>query len=140
MTTIDHVGHSDFWNAAAGSSDRLEVLRYILKTYALDPRFTTLGKGGYRFRELQPSGLVHFWGNFYEASCVFSIDTDDVELVRDLETRIEENMASAAYRQAALDEHNHIVAKAAENARREAIRTQQRESHARSILAMRRPA
>lgn len=143
MTTVHHVGiEGSIWSDRAGSQDPLEILRYMLANYALDPTFTTLADGCYRFRSVDTSEngpTVHFWGNFADASCVFSIDTDEHALIEDLAARIEANMSTPLYRQACLDRHHSIVAKAKEEARREEIRQDQREARARSILNMRKP-
>lgn len=40
---------------------------------------------------------VRFWGNFYEVSAVFSIDTDEPDLIEKLTTAIRANQASPAY-------------------------------------------
>ncbi|MDT8992710.1 hypothetical protein RQP54_17695 [Curvibacter sp. APW13] len=45
---------------------------------------------------------VRFWGNFFEYSFSFELDTDDKALIAFLDARIAENMATPAY-QAAKD-------------------------------------
>ncbi len=43
---------------------------------------------------------VRFWGNFFEYSFSFELDTDDKELIAFLDARIAENMGTPAYQEA----------------------------------------
>ena len=43
---------------------------------------------------------LHFWGNFYSYSCVFSVYTDDRDLIAKLTAAIRANKATVAYKQA----------------------------------------
>ena len=50
---------------------------------------------------------LRFWGNFYELSAVFCIDTDEPELIERLTAAIRANQATPAY-QAARSEIAHL--------------------------------
>jgi hypothetical protein len=65
--------------------------REIVESYNEDPRATA---------PLIPARTVHFWGNFYSYSCVFSLYTDDDELIGKLTAAIRKNKSTVAYKEA----------------------------------------
>lgn len=97
-TTISSNGSK--WNGQ--EPDSIETLFKMLETFALDRTFENYGNfvmvepvseaGEY----LVPNG-VRFWGNFAEICHVFSIDTDDPELIERLTTAIRGNQKRADY-------------------------------------------
>jgi hypothetical protein len=108
---IARVGHGAFWDEAAGTSDPVGVLRYMLRTWALEPKFLgrmepgetpylfrgdTIAQNGEPIYPEHPTA-VRFWGNFFGASCVFSVDTTDTALIAELTGLIAENMATPAF-------------------------------------------
>jgi hypothetical protein len=94
--------------------DALEQLFQVLASDPLDPTFEEygnfccgepraavhLGKGEYADKgPIYPDapGMQRFWGNFYELSHVFRIDTDEPELIERLTVAIRTNQATEAY-------------------------------------------
>jgi hypothetical protein len=113
-----------------------DPLAYLLARFAcdtLDPVFE--GYGNFIFGgEGIPEGHTRFWGGFHTFSHVFSVDTDDADLIALLTKTIRDNQASPAYAQAKVE-----VAAARERAQRreaerEAERQERRLADARTIL------
>lgn len=86
--------------------DSVDKLIEVLGEYALDPTFEnygkfyqTMSKDDYLDMETgeKYDGKVHFSGNFFELSHVFSIYTDEAEVIERLQGAIDKNMASEAY-------------------------------------------
>jgi hypothetical protein len=80
------------WNGlkwAGEVPDDLEALKTPLRQYALDPAFGEYGN--FVMRGESGPGEVHFWGNFYAISAVFSVWTTDADVIAKLEALIGEN-------------------------------------------------
>lgn len=75
--------------------DPLSVLLDVLRREPLDPRFPHARAG---FAENIAHGAVKFWGNFYELSHCFDVDTDDPVVIALLAEAIRANRESAAYK------------------------------------------
>lgn len=107
-TLVQHVGSP--WTP---KRDPLRELFRALETYTLDPTFEAYGDF---ISETKPeivailnddksAGLderrtVHVWGNFYDFSCVFSIYTDDDELIAKITSAVRTNKSTVAYKEA----------------------------------------
>ena len=108
---------------AGESPDGIDKLFERLGSHPLDPRFEGYGNfimsplchytterdefGTPRYvddlsRPIYPEsqGAVRFFGNFYCLSAVFSIDTDEPELIERLTNAVRANQATDAYQQA----------------------------------------
>ena len=96
------------WNGS-GATQPLETLFARLQTNTLDPRFEQYGN----FVFVLP-GLTRFWGNFYDYSHCFSVESDEPLIVDGLIKAIRKNQQTEAYK-AAKDEI--VEAKAAEEQR-----------------------
>jgi hypothetical protein len=97
-TTI--ISNGSKWNGQ--DPDSIETLFKVLDMFALDRTFEKYGnfviiepvsEAG---EHLVPNG-VRFFGNFAEISHVFSIDTDDPELIERLTAAIRKNQQRADY-------------------------------------------
>ena len=67
--------------------------RAIIRHYNEDPRSAAFGA-------LSEVASVHFWGNFFSYSCVFSVYTDDPDVIETLKVAILANKATVAYKEA----------------------------------------
>jgi len=76
--------------------DSIEKLLNVLEEYALDPSFEDYGNFIFDADRV----VVRFWGNFYELSHVFSIDTDEDALITRLTTAIRANQRREPYQKA----------------------------------------
>lgn len=105
--------------------DSVEVLLGVLAQTPLDPRFEQYGNF------VSPSESVlsatSFFGNFWEVSHVFRIDSDDPAVVGPLTQAIAANVATPAYQAARAEYLAHQERQEAERAARE----QQRQERAR---------
>ena len=98
MTTTIHSNGSKWFGE---EPDPIEKLLERLEEYALDPRFETYGN--FVFSDPDPAipvGATRFFGNFFELSGVFNIDTDDADLVESLTLAIRQNQRTPGYREA----------------------------------------
>lgn len=90
--------------------DSIQELLNTLKEYTLDPSFEQYGNF---ITVLQESdflkvndtikeriGKTHFFGNFYNVSHVFNIDTDEPFIIEALTTAIRKNQQTAEYKEA----------------------------------------
>jgi hypothetical protein len=101
MTTTIHSNGSK-WHGE--SPDTVEQLFAVLQTHVLDRMFEF--EDGTAFIERSgaddkwaPQGTVRFWGNFLHLSHVFSIDTDEPDLIARLTAAIQANMARPDYQE-----------------------------------------
>jgi len=101
--------HSNGSKWAGQAPDPIETLFERLKEHALDPMFEEYGC----FAVNLGNGVVKFWGNFYELSAVFDIDTDDAELCHRLIAAIKANERTVAYRAAKIARTEQADARAA---------------------------
>ena len=76
-----------------GNPESIEALLARLKSNTLDPTFEEYGN----FVETE-NGITSFFGNFFDYSHVFQIETDDAELSGRLTQAIRANQATQAYR------------------------------------------
>lgn len=112
MLIINYNGSK--WHGDA--PDAVSTLLERLSAHALDPDFERFGnfvmparkeRGGYEGTKLITIDLgpmypdaptaLRFWGNFYEVSGVFSIDTDEPGVIHNLTTAIRLNQSTDAY-------------------------------------------
>lgn len=81
--------------------DTIEDLLQALEKYPLDRRFEAYGNFIMREPEMvdgsRMTGLTRFWGNFYTASHVFCIDTDEPEVIEKLTKAIRANQQRPDY-------------------------------------------
>lgn len=87
------------WNGskfAGEEPDSVDELLRVLAEHTLDPTFEKYGN----FAENQADGVVLFWGNFYDLSHGFSVETDERELIERLTGAIRANQETAAYKEA----------------------------------------
>lgn len=92
--------------------DSIETLLNVLDSNALDPAFEEYGDF-YEMRPMLMGGSMsahkhHFFGNFFDVSHVFNIDTDDDIIAKRIIQAVWKNKRTAAY----------TAAKSARNARR----------------------
>ena len=95
MTTIVHSNGSKW---AGQEPDSVETLLSVLNKHTLDRRFGsfwTRSKIGDRWAK---PGMVRFFGNFIDLSHVFSIDTDEPELIERITKAICRNRQKPEYR------------------------------------------
>jgi hypothetical protein len=95
MTTVNANGSK--W--AGEPPDDLDTLKQRLKENVLDPSFESYGNFAYAGE----SGSTRFWGNFFDVSAVFSIDTDEAALISELVGLIRANQAKPEYLRARSD-------------------------------------
>jgi hypothetical protein len=108
MLKINYIGHG---NDDMPEDEQVELLCVKLKEYALDSVFEAYGDFcseleasvleacGYGLRQFPEPRIYRFHGNFAELSFVFSVDTDDDALITRLIGLIQENKASAGYKE-----------------------------------------
>lgn len=89
-TRIHFNGHGFLGDPAS-----LETLFGALERYTLDPSFD--GYGGFAIPDEARPGVVRFWGNFFDVSHAFCVETDDGEICARLVAAIKENKATARY-------------------------------------------
>lgn len=82
------------WNGS-GATQPLETLFARLQTNTLDPTFERYGN----FVFVSP-GLTKFWGNFYDYSHCFSVESDEPLIVEALIKAIRTNQQTEAYKTA----------------------------------------
>ena len=82
---------------AGERADPVGRLFVRLGVHTLDPMFEEYGN----FRFKSPRGSVRVWGNFFDVSAVFDVETDDPALGRRLLRAIRANQRTPAYRGAA---------------------------------------
>lgn len=95
MTTTINFNGSKF---AGDGPDSIEVFKERLRTEPLDPMFEEYGC--FAYAKEGHEGYIRFWGNFYNLSAAFSIDTNDDDLIVELVKLIKANMESEAYLEA----------------------------------------
>lgn len=78
------------------SPDPIETLYDRLQNYPLDPTFEDYGN----FAMPRRGGVWHFWGNFYNLSAVFNIQTIDPDVIATLRSLIADNQRRPDYREA----------------------------------------
>jgi hypothetical protein len=104
--TTHIVSNGNKW--AGQSPDGILELLDALQKYTLDRRFEALGcfytpvaklcdQQGNHSHLTEYEGLAHFFGNFFDYSHVFSVYTDDPELIRTLLDAIEINRQKHEY-------------------------------------------
>lgn len=132
VTTIHSLGlrtaDMEGWEVTTRGTvdEQMAVLLAALSTYTLDPAFEEYGN----FVGDDLPG--HFFGNFYDVSGVFSLDTTDAELIAKLTAAIRANQATAAYAAAKVDREQ---ARADRAAREAAQVAEQDREHARRYAA-----
>lgn len=111
---------------AGQSPDSVEKLIEVLGLHTLDPRFENYGNfitldpvAWDTLKPLYPAGTVNFFGNFRGVSHVFSIVTDEPEIIDALTTAIRTNQATAEYRAIKSAMQDQLNATAKELKRRE---------------------
>lgn len=94
LTTVYYVGHGE-------DCQQKQIQRLIdgLGEFTLDPKFEKYGNFIIR-DEPKYSGAVSFFGNFFDYSLVFRIDTTDQVLIDELTRLIRQNQRSDAYKRA----------------------------------------
>jgi hypothetical protein len=87
--------------------DEIETLLKRLEEYTLDPTFERYGNFIFS-PETGDDWTLEFFGNFFDFSHVFSIITNETEIIEKLTTAIRKNQASEKYRLAKIktDEHD----------------------------------
>ncbi|TVY09924.1 hypothetical protein [Paenibacillus cremeus] len=91
--------------------DTIEDLMKVLSEYPLDATFEKYGNfvtefkpaKGWRPENEKYKGCTSFFGNFHTYSHVFSIITDELELIDRLTAAIRENQQTEAYKQARIE-------------------------------------
>jgi hypothetical protein len=101
MSSYTTVIESNGSKWAGQAPDHIEKLYEVLQSYTLNPVFEKYGD----FWFWAPSGdhqpaMLRFWGNFFELSHVFSIDTNDPCVIEQLTTLIINNKCTPAYQEA----------------------------------------
>jgi len=135
-TTVNYIGSK--WLGEA--PDSIDQLLETLENYALDRVFEgygnfiigpplELGSG-----ETLP-GIVRFWGNFFELSYVFSIDTDEPETIKRLTKAIRDNQARPDYVAQESPAEREAKAKARDEEWRRKLQAK-REAQARAVLGL----
>lgn len=118
---------------AGESADPIEALFERLATYTLNPMFEEYGN----FVFVEPdSSTVRFWGNFFDLSAVFSIDTDEPGTIRRLTDAIRANQATDAYQVAREANARAVREHEAAQARKDANRLAERRRNARATLGI----
>lgn len=79
--------------------DTIEDLCKVLEVHTLNPLFEDYGN----FASMETEGVTHFFGNFFDVSHVFRIDTDDAPTVERLTALIRANQQTPAYAAAKRD-------------------------------------
>lgn len=97
MTTTIHSMGSKWYGEAP---DPVSGLFTALESSTLDPTFEDYGDFVESGDPAIPVGSTRFFGNFYDLSYVFNMDTDDVGLIARLTAAIRENQKSQAYAEA----------------------------------------
>jgi len=90
--TIIHSNGSKWYGEL---SDTIEKLLEVLAEEPLDRKFEAYGDFCYSLEDL--SGGVRFFGNFFELSHVFRIDTNDLDLIKKLAAAIDTNKQMPGY-------------------------------------------
>jgi hypothetical protein len=120
---------------AGEQPDSIEELIQVLGQYVLSrihEPFIETPKAGECWAE---QGTTRFSGNFYELSHVFSIDTDDPELIERLTTAINANIGRPDYQAQPSIEQRRLADEEYRRAR-DAERDAQRQQAARRILGL----
>lgn len=73
--------------------DTVDDLLRVLSECSLDRTFEDYGN----FIMPEGEGIVHFWGNFFDISHVFSIRTDDAPTIERLTLAIRANQERSSY-------------------------------------------
>jgi len=88
------------WNGG-GTQHPLERLFELLETEPLHPTFEEYGNfAGTDVPGRQGEGFVLFWGNFYNYSHAFSVQSNDAAMIEKLTKLIRDNQATVAYKEA----------------------------------------
>ncbi len=123
MTTITSNGSK--W--AGESPDTVDELCAVLQSHTLDRIFEGYGN----FVIADAGEPLRFWGNFFDVSHVFSIDTDEPAVIERLTALIRANQQTAAY----LSQDSPEQRKQAEDARNAALDAKRlRNRRARGII------
>lgn len=126
-TTI--ISNGSKW--AGEQPDSIETLLHVLTTNPLDRTFEAFGN----FVIDDDAPMIRFFGNFFDLSHVFSIDTDEPDLIERLTAAIRTNQRRADY--LSQDDYATVqAANAAYHAERDARRQADRECGARLVLGM----
>lgn len=105
LTSVRYISS---WNAGDPPEDisaeqMIERLFVMMDEFLLDPTFERYGNFMERNPQLIKGGYgdyVHLFGNFYDYSFVFNIETKDEELVARFAKSVEVNQAKPAYKEA----------------------------------------
>jgi hypothetical protein len=114
MKMIEVVSNGSKWGGEP--PDTVEQLLARLEAHTLDPIFELFGNfvfeprkakhlGNDEYQDLGPAypgqeKVTRFWGNFYDVSEVFCIDTNEPELIAKLTKAIRSNQRTPAYKAA----------------------------------------
>jgi hypothetical protein len=95
---------------AGDPPDDLDTLRARLRAEPLDPKFEKYGDfvldlAGDKIPgdRVAPAGTVRFWGNFYDLSAGFSIDTDEPATIAEFTALERATQATPAYQAARVE-------------------------------------
>lgn len=119
--------------------DDLPKLLETLSDYPLDRTFEEYGNFVYDVDEIRGPGFIRFWGNFFSYSHVFSIDTDDPEVIKTLTTAIRKNQQRPDYLSQETPEQKR-ERRFGEEQSRQAARQEERERRARAVLGIPEPS
>lgn len=95
MTTVINSNGSKWLGQEPDTIDRLCD---VLSKEPLDPTFERFGNFVMGSRHGAPKCMIRFWGNFAHVSHVFSIDTDEPQVIQRLLAHIRMNQESQAYK------------------------------------------
>ena len=130
MVTIEANGSK--W--AGESPDSIDELLGVLARTPLNPMFEEYGNFILRDEKPLPDGVVRFWGNFHELSHVFSVDTDERDMIERLTSAIRANQATPAYIAARVERVEHEAARRAAQLAADEKRRAERLANARQLL------
>jgi len=132
MTTTIHSNGSK-WGGE--QPDDINALVDVLGNYALDRTFEDERFGNFVFPHDKQQGITCFFGNFADLSHVFSIDTDDAEVIARLTTAIRANQQRPDYLSQKTYPEVEAERAALEHAKREA-EDEKRKTQARAVLGL----
>lgn len=114
LTFVNYIGRWSHDREPEGSpEEQIEKLFEMMTKFTLDPCFERYGNFVEEYPKLYRGGYddcINLFGNFWDYSFVFRMETKDAKLVARFREAVAKNKATEDYQKAQIEEANHEAA------------------------------